>query len=48
MANKAWLDALAYGFVIFTALLVIGLLWLGWEQSRDVARRKRTPPKNLN
>ena len=29
MANKIWLDALAYGFVIFTALLVVGLLWLG-------------------
>jgi|SoimicMinimDraft_17_1059745.scaffolds.fasta_scaffold879332_1 hypothetical protein len=45
MANKIWLDALAYGFVIFTALLVVGLLWLGWEQNRDVARRKKMSPK---
>jgi hypothetical protein len=46
MANKAWFDALAYGFVIFTALLVIGLLWLGWEHRRDVARGTKRRQEN--
>ena len=32
---------LAYGFVGFTALLVIWLLWLWALESRDVARRKK-------
>ena len=32
---------LAYGFVGFTALLVMGLLALWWLESRDVARRKK-------
>jgi hypothetical protein len=32
---------LAYGFVGFTALLVLGLLWLWALESRDVARRKK-------
>jgi hypothetical protein len=32
---------LAYGFVGFTALLVMGLLVLWRLESRDVARRKK-------
>ena len=32
---------LAYGFVGFTALMVMGLLVLWWLESRDVARRKK-------
>ena len=53
MASKTvFFDALAWGFVGFTALLVMGVLWLWWEQSRDVARdvarQKKTPPKISN
>ena len=32
---------LAYAFVGFTALMVMGLLVLWWLESRDVARRKK-------
>ena len=33
--------ALAYGLVAFTALAVLWLLWLGWENRRDQIRAER-------
>lgn len=41
-------DLLAWGFVCFTGLLSIGILWLWWEESRDVARREKTARKISN
>jgi hypothetical protein len=32
---------LAYGFVVFTALLVLVLLVFWWQESREAARRRR-------
>jgi hypothetical protein len=42
--------ALAYGFVGFTGLMVLGLLWLGWEQRRvEVkAEREKKPPARIS
>ena len=40
---------LAWGFVAFTTLLVMGVLYLWWEESSEVARsEKLAPPKSLN
>ena len=37
---------LAYGFVVFTALLVLVLLVFWWQESREAARRRKiAPPK---
>jgi hypothetical protein len=33
-------DVMAWGFLAFVLLVVIGLLWLAWLNSRDEARRK--------
>jgi hypothetical protein len=33
-------DVLAWGFLAFVLLVVIGLLWFAWLNSRDEARRK--------
>jgi hypothetical protein len=33
--------ALAYGLVAFTILVVLWLLWLGWENRRDQVRAER-------
>jgi hypothetical protein len=41
--------AMAYGLGVATALMVLALLWLGWENRRDEAlaaraqRKKPTP-----
>jgi len=42
--------ALAYGFVGFTGLMVLGLLWLGWEQRRVEAKaeREKKPPAGIS
>jgi hypothetical protein len=43
--------ALAYGLVTFTILIVLWLLWLGWENSRDqmrAEREKKSPPAISN
>jgi hypothetical protein len=32
---------LAYCFVAFTAIMVSGLLFLGWQHHREEARRER-------
>jgi hypothetical protein len=43
--------ALAYGFVGFTGLMVLGLLWLGWEHGRAEAkaeREKKPPARSSN
>ena len=45
--RTAFFDALAWGFVGFTTLLVMGVLWLWWEESRDVARRGKSPQPRL-
>ena len=37
---------LAYGFVVFTALLVLVLLVFWWQENREAARRRKiAPPK---
>jgi hypothetical protein len=33
-------DVLAWGFLAFVLLVVIGLLWLAWLNGRDEVRRK--------
>ena len=33
--------AMAYGLAVVTALMVVALLWLGWEQKRDEAKAAR-------
>lgn len=35
----SFFTALAWGFVAFTALLLLALGWLWWEQRREEARR---------
>jgi len=37
---------LAYGFVGFTGLMVLGLLWMAWENRRIEAKaeREKKPP----
>jgi len=42
--------ALAYGFVGFTGLMVLGLLWLGWQHRRVEARaeREKKPPARIS
>jgi hypothetical protein len=32
---------MAYCLGVFTALMVLALLWLGWENRRDEARAER-------
>jgi hypothetical protein len=42
---------MAYGFVGFTAMMVLALLWMGWEHRRDEAkagRAKLSPPTISN
>jgi hypothetical protein len=34
-------DVLAWGFIAFVALVVIGLLWLSWLNRRDEIDGKR-------
>jgi hypothetical protein len=44
--------AMAYGLGIVTVLMMLALLWLGWENRRDeieaakVQRAKRSAPKS--
>jgi hypothetical protein len=33
--------AMAYGLAVATALMVLALLWLGWEQKRGEAKAER-------
>jgi hypothetical protein len=43
--------ALAYGFVGFTGLMVLGLLWMAWEHRRAEAkagREKKLPARIPN
>jgi hypothetical protein len=46
--------AMAYGLGAITSLMVLALLWLGWEHRRDEARaakaqrERRSPPRILN
>ncbi len=41
--------ALAWGFVVFTAFMVAGALWLAWLNGRAVSRRapQQTSAENL-
>lgn len=48
MASKTVYDVLACGFLAFTMLFALVLLRLWWEESRDVARQKKAPPKISN
>jgi len=32
---------MAYCFGAFTTLLVLGLLWLGWQHNREEARQRK-------
>jgi hypothetical protein len=40
---------LAYGFVGFTGLMVLGLLWMAWENRRIEAKaeREKNPPARI-
>ncbi len=40
--------AISYGFVAFTVLLFTGLLWLGWENRREEAKRASKTPPNIS
>jgi hypothetical protein len=42
--------ALAYGFVGFTGLMVLGLLWMAWEHRRAEAKagREKKPPARIS
>jgi hypothetical protein len=41
--------ALAWGFVAFTAAMVMGVLWLAWLDRQDRrAAARRTPPRTSN
>ena len=44
MANKTWTELLAWGFIAFTVLIIIGMLRLWWEERRETARLKKTLP----
>jgi hypothetical protein len=43
--------AMAYGLGVVTVLMVLALLWLGWEKRRDEARAvkaQKSAPKISN
>jgi hypothetical protein len=42
--------ALAYGFVGFTGLMLLELLWLGWQHGRAEAKaaREKKPPARIS
>jgi hypothetical protein len=33
--------AISYGLGVFTLLMVLGLLWMGWQRRHDKARAER-------
>ena len=40
--------ALAWGMAGGTVLMTLGLLWLSWLESRDVARRKKAASPEIS